>query len=177
MFRAAMFPSSGELIVLIRHLVYVTLYRWPFGVQAKPEKELSVKLVIYKDYIERHGQQNFKKNTTLFVSFIKKTLSWGFLKMGSILLSPDVITLSRWDAISFTVPPWETLAASNASLWQFWVSKQPVRDSAETFEPLLHALRVLNRRKWWEVLQTCGVLESRLKSYILIWKSADRETW
>jgi len=33
MFRAAMFPSSGELIVSIRHLVYVTLYRWPFGVQ------------------------------------------------------------------------------------------------------------------------------------------------
>jgi len=28
MFRAAMCPSSGELIVSIRHLVYVTLYRW-----------------------------------------------------------------------------------------------------------------------------------------------------
>ena len=27
MFQAAMCPSSGELIVLIRHLVYVTLYR------------------------------------------------------------------------------------------------------------------------------------------------------
>jgi len=26
-FRAAMYPSSGELIVSIRHLVYVTLYR------------------------------------------------------------------------------------------------------------------------------------------------------
>jgi len=33
MFRAAMCPSSGELIVSIRHLVYVTVYRWPFGVQ------------------------------------------------------------------------------------------------------------------------------------------------
>ena len=33
MFRAAMYPSSGELIVSIRHLVYVILYRWPFGVQ------------------------------------------------------------------------------------------------------------------------------------------------
>ena len=31
-FRAAMCPSSGELIVSIWHLVYVTLYRWPFGV-------------------------------------------------------------------------------------------------------------------------------------------------
>jgi hypothetical protein len=27
MFRAAMCPSAGELIVSIRHLVYVTLYR------------------------------------------------------------------------------------------------------------------------------------------------------
>ena len=33
MFRAAMCPSSGELIVSIRHLVYVILYRWPSGVQ------------------------------------------------------------------------------------------------------------------------------------------------
>ena len=34
-FRAAMCPSSGELIVSIRHLVYVTLYRWSFGVHTK----------------------------------------------------------------------------------------------------------------------------------------------
>jgi len=34
-FRAAMCPSSGELIISIRHLVYVTLYRWPFGVQVQ----------------------------------------------------------------------------------------------------------------------------------------------
>ena len=33
MLRAAMCPLSGELIVSIRHLVYVTLYRWPFSVQ------------------------------------------------------------------------------------------------------------------------------------------------
>jgi len=33
MFRAVMCPSSGELIVSIWTLVYVTLYRWPFGVQ------------------------------------------------------------------------------------------------------------------------------------------------
>jgi len=33
MFRAAMCPSSGELIVSRRHLVYVNVYRWPFGVQ------------------------------------------------------------------------------------------------------------------------------------------------
>ena len=28
-----MCPSSGELIVSVRHLLYVTVYRWPFGVQ------------------------------------------------------------------------------------------------------------------------------------------------
>ena len=33
LFQAAMCPSSGELIASIRHLVYVTLYRWPFSVQ------------------------------------------------------------------------------------------------------------------------------------------------
>ena len=33
MFRAAMCPSSGELIVSMRHLVYVTLCRWPSGMQ------------------------------------------------------------------------------------------------------------------------------------------------
>jgi hypothetical protein len=33
MFRAVTCPSSGELIVSIWHLVYVTLYRWPTGVQ------------------------------------------------------------------------------------------------------------------------------------------------
>jgi len=31
MFRTSMCPSSGELIVSIRHLVYVTLCRWPSG--------------------------------------------------------------------------------------------------------------------------------------------------
>jgi hypothetical protein len=33
MFRAAMCQSSGELIVSIRHLVYVTLYSSPSSVQ------------------------------------------------------------------------------------------------------------------------------------------------
>ena len=34
MFRAAMCSSSGESIVSIRHLVYVTLCRWPTSMQA-----------------------------------------------------------------------------------------------------------------------------------------------
>jgi len=33
MFWEAMCPLSEELIVSIRHMVYVTLYRWPFSVQ------------------------------------------------------------------------------------------------------------------------------------------------
>jgi len=40
MFRAAMCPSAGELIVSVRHLVYVTLYRWPFGVHCTPNGHL-----------------------------------------------------------------------------------------------------------------------------------------
>ena len=39
LFRAAMCPSSGELIVSI-HLVYVTLYRWPFCVQVWMRRSL-----------------------------------------------------------------------------------------------------------------------------------------
>jgi hypothetical protein len=37
---AAMCPSSGELIVSIQHLVYVTLYRGPFGVPCTPNGPL-----------------------------------------------------------------------------------------------------------------------------------------
>jgi len=33
MFRTAMFPLSLELIISIRHLIYVTLCRWPSGMQ------------------------------------------------------------------------------------------------------------------------------------------------
>jgi len=33
MFRAATCPSSGELIVSMRQLVYVTLCRWPSGMR------------------------------------------------------------------------------------------------------------------------------------------------
>ena len=37
MFRATSCSSSGESIVSIQHLVYVTLCRWPFGVQVGKE--------------------------------------------------------------------------------------------------------------------------------------------
>jgi hypothetical protein len=42
MFRAHMCPSSGELIISIRHLVYVTLFRWPSGMQVWVEQSLVV---------------------------------------------------------------------------------------------------------------------------------------
>jgi len=43
MFRVAIRPLSGELIVSI-HLVYVTLYRWPFGVQVQFETQKRISL-------------------------------------------------------------------------------------------------------------------------------------
>jgi len=35
MFQTPMFSSSGESIVSIRHLVYVTLCRWPSGMHTR----------------------------------------------------------------------------------------------------------------------------------------------
>ena len=102
MFRVTKCSSSGESIVSIRPLAYVTVSRWPCGMQALSvhttwsptysdiyqrsywynwpswwwalgyskhvenwnkqiyEKELCVKLVIYKDSNKIHGQQNIK---------------------------------------------------------------------------------------------------------------------
>jgi len=47
MFWAAMCPSSGELILSIRYLVYVTLYRWPFGVHLHTKRS-SIQNDIYQ---------------------------------------------------------------------------------------------------------------------------------
>jgi hypothetical protein len=73
MFRATSCSSSGESIVSIQRLVYVTLCRWPSSVQVAKErsffpacilgiykKEMFVKLVIYRRNHEKHGQQNIK---------------------------------------------------------------------------------------------------------------------
>ena len=49
MFRAAMCPSSGKLIVSMRHLVYVTLCRWPSGMQVRTEL-MSFQTVFYKEW-------------------------------------------------------------------------------------------------------------------------------
>jgi hypothetical protein len=49
MFRAHMCPSSGELIVSIRHLVYVTLYRWPFSLQVWVEPKHTRRSSIQSD--------------------------------------------------------------------------------------------------------------------------------
>jgi len=48
MFQAAMCPSSEELIVWIWHLVYVTVYRWPFGVQVWMRWEFQT--VVYTEW-------------------------------------------------------------------------------------------------------------------------------
>jgi len=48
MFRAAICPSSGELIVSIRHLVYVTLYRWPQSHPNLHTKRSSIQSDIYQ---------------------------------------------------------------------------------------------------------------------------------
>jgi hypothetical protein len=50
MFRALMCSSSGELIVSLRHLVYVTLYRWPSGVQVWVEPKPAHQTVTYIEW-------------------------------------------------------------------------------------------------------------------------------
>jgi len=35
MFRATMCPSSGEIIVPMRHLVFFTLRKWPTGIHTR----------------------------------------------------------------------------------------------------------------------------------------------
>jgi len=57
-FQATLCSSSGQSVVPIQHLVYVTLCRWLFGMQVR--KELCLKLVIYGNYTEMHGHQNIK---------------------------------------------------------------------------------------------------------------------
>ena len=66
---------------------YVTLYRWPFGVQVwmklreqshpnlyrnkHTQKKMCVKLVIYKDCTEMHGQQTNKQKNNVIVINLK----------------------------------------------------------------------------------------------------------
>jgi hypothetical protein len=60
-FRAAICPSSGELIVSIRHLVYVTLCRWPFGVQVWMRLLFHVCLLLFSTCFGQpcaHHQEN-----------------------------------------------------------------------------------------------------------------------
>jgi len=47
MFRALMCLSSGELIVSIRHLVYVTLCRWSSGMQVWVPRKPAYQTVTY----------------------------------------------------------------------------------------------------------------------------------
>jgi len=50
MFRALMCPSSGEWIVSIRHMVYVTLCRWPSSMQVWVESKPAYQTVTYIEW-------------------------------------------------------------------------------------------------------------------------------
>jgi len=48
MFRATQCSSSGESIVSIHHLVYITLCRWPSGMQVRVEQRPTTQSDIYQ---------------------------------------------------------------------------------------------------------------------------------
>jgi len=50
MFRALMCSSSVELIVSIRHLVYVTLCRWTYGMQVWVPPKPAYQTVTYTEW-------------------------------------------------------------------------------------------------------------------------------
>ena len=45
MFRATKYSSSGESIVPIHHLVYITLCRWPSGMQVRDQSWLLTRII------------------------------------------------------------------------------------------------------------------------------------
>jgi len=54
------------------------MYRFGINIYEKKKKELCVKLVIYKNYTEMHGQQNIKFQTTLIIALRYKSEGRGF---------------------------------------------------------------------------------------------------
>ena len=63
-----------RIIVSMRHLVYVTLCRWPSGMLVS---QLCIKLVIYKDHTKMHCQQNIKWTRNLYnITKIHKFHIW-----------------------------------------------------------------------------------------------------
>jgi hypothetical protein len=50
MFRALMCSSSGELVVSIRRLVYVTVCRWPSGMQVWMEHKPAYQMITYMEW-------------------------------------------------------------------------------------------------------------------------------
>jgi len=50
MYREDIRPSSGELIVSMRHLVYVTPYRWSSGMQVGISFRPAYQTVIYTEW-------------------------------------------------------------------------------------------------------------------------------
>jgi hypothetical protein len=78
MFRAAMCPSSGELIVSIRHLVYVTLYRWPFGVQVWMSliQTCTPKGHLYRVHLSHSSLQNDLHFCRRTLTYIMQPIIW-----------------------------------------------------------------------------------------------------
>jgi len=70
MFRATMCPSSGEITVSMRHLVFVTPCGWLFGMQSGmnverrnkyTKKNCAPSWLYLQDYTRLHGEQNIKR--------------------------------------------------------------------------------------------------------------------
>jgi len=77
MFRAPLSSASGESIVLIRHLVYVTVCRWPSSVQVWMEQRP----------VSRNDRPSECRYTDGFIP-IRRNLSW---KVKTILLKVEMM--------------------------------------------------------------------------------------
>ena len=102
MFRATMFPSSGDITVSMRHLVLVTLYGWLSGMQGGTK------------HVEKRNKHT-KKNCAsswLFIYKINRRLF--LLKAHRLTLYSPVVTIctAQW---SLYVPPALTFNISTFS--------------------------------------------------------------
>jgi len=80
MFRAAKRSSSGETIVSIRPLVYVTLCRWPCGMQVWMELNKYKKKICGSNWLFTNNAEKFVTSWHIFLSYICY-LFWTLLKL------------------------------------------------------------------------------------------------
>jgi hypothetical protein len=75
MFRATVCPSSGEITVSIRHLVFVTPCRWPSGVQGGMELCCIYTVISADDGCPKHvGNRNKHTNNELCTGLVLYTI-------------------------------------------------------------------------------------------------------